>query len=213
MMKALLKYFTRGLIFLVPVSVTIYIVYCIITTVGGTSWKLLDKYIPLEVPGWFEYVLGILLTVFIIMFAGFISSLFITRPIVQLFDRLIARLPLISLIYNSIKDLIGAFVGDKKKFDKPVIVNLTANGIRALGFITRQSLETFNLTDDVAVYFPQSYNFAGSVLIVPKTQITIRDDIDSSDIMTFIVSGGVTGCLNENTPASQETNNTERPLA
>ena len=108
-------------------------------------------------------------------------------------DNVLTRTPFIQLLYTSLKDLIEAFMGQKKRFDQPVIVNLGAGWhAEALGFVTRQSLEMFGLQDRVAVYFPQSYNFAGHVLIFPKDQVR-PVNLPSSDVMAFIVSGGVSG--------------------
>jgi uncharacterized membrane protein len=86
--------------------------------------------------------------------------------------------------------MIEAFAGEKKSFDKPVLVELIIGGPMAMGFITKQSLGFLGLVDHVAVYLPQSYNFAGSVLIFPTKQVKPLD-IGSSDAMAFIVSGGV----------------------
>jgi uncharacterized membrane protein len=108
--------------------------------------------------------------------------------------------PLVKLLYSSIKDLVGAFVGDQKKFDQPVIVNVMPGGsAKALGFVTRKSMDFLGLEKSVAVYFPQSYNFAGSVLIFPLDQVQ-PIQADSSEVMAFIVSGGVSGVKQLNLP-------------
>ncbi len=97
------------------------------------------------------------------------------------------------MLYNAIRDLVEAFAGEKKKFDKPVLVTLgTSSYAKVIGFMTRESLDNLGLKDHVAVYLPQSYNFAGNVLIFPKEAVTPLD-IESSEVMTFIVSGGVAG--------------------
>lgn len=191
-MKTLFKYFAKGLLFLIPLAATIYVVYWTFTTVGGTVWRLIEKNVSVTLPGFLEYVLGCVITLVVITGIGVLSSLFITRPLMQLVEKIFARLPLISLLYSSIKDLIGAFVGDKKKFNRPVIVQISATGIKALGFVTRPAIEFIDQPGQVAVYFPQSYNFAGNVLIVPNDKVTALD-VDSSEVMAFIVSGGVTG--------------------
>jgi uncharacterized membrane protein len=122
---------------------------------------------------------------------GFISSNFITKKLVGLVEKIFTKLPFVKMIYSSIKDLIGAFVGDKKSFDKPVLVTLSpGSNIQGIGFVTKDSLENIGFSDKVAVYLPQSYNFAGNLLVVPKDQIT-PISAESGDIMAFIVSGGV----------------------
>ena len=96
------------------------------------------------------------------------------------------------LLYSSVKDMIDAFVGEQKSFNRPVVVSLSANGPKILGFLTNEDLTPFGLADHVAVYFPQSYNFAGNLFVFPKEQVT-RLETESSQVMTFLVSGGVSG--------------------
>ena len=82
--------------------------------------------------------------------------------------------------------------GDKKSFDKPVLVTLSpGSNIQAVGFITKESLQNIGHADEMAVYLPQSYNFAGNLIVVPKDQVSLLE-ADSGDLMAFIVSGGVT---------------------
>jgi uncharacterized membrane protein len=179
-MKRIVRYFLEGLLYVIPLAVTIFVLYKIFVTVDG--------FLQLPVPG-----LGFVLTVVGITLIGFLASNVLTRGLLSLVDRLFERVPFIKLIYTSIKDLIGAFVGDKKSFDKPVLVTLTAGSqAKAIGFITRESLENYGLADHVAVYFPQSYNFAGNLLIFPKEQVQPLD-VESSEAMAFLVSGGVSG--------------------
>ena len=118
------------------------------------------------------------------------------REVLQFFvgnlDGLMARVPLVRLVYNATKDLIGAFVGEKKRFDTPVVVSFTDDGtIRGLGFITQESMDMLGTLQSVTVYFPQSYAFAGWTFIVPASRVQ-RLETSSSDFMAFVVSGGVT---------------------
>jgi uncharacterized membrane protein len=124
---------------------------------------------------------------------GFLASNFFTRRLLQFFERQLDRLPLLRLLHTSLKDLMSAFVGEKRRFSKPVLVDLSADGrVKLLGFVTRDSMERFGRPDDVAVYFPQAYNFAGQLVIVPRAAISAIA-ADASEVMAFIVSGGVTG--------------------
>ena len=177
-MRKLTRYFINGLAVLVPVVATVYVVYAVFSKIDGIF--------SFSIPG-----LGVLATVVLITVIGFAASNFLTKWIIALVDKLFTKLPLIKMIYNSVKDLIGAFVGEKKMFDKPVAVSLAPDSsIRALGFITSESLEQFGLEGSVSVYLPQSYNFAGNLLVVPKDKVQPLK-ADSGDMMAFIVSGGV----------------------
>ncbi len=182
-MKQLTNYFLKGLLIFVPVALTIFTIIWVFTKLDG----LFGKIFKISIPG-----LGLVITVAIITSIGFLASNFIGKKFFGLIDKVFAKLPLVKMLYSAIKDMIEAFAGEKKSFDKPVLVELTAGGPKAVGFITRKSLEFLSLADHVAVYFPQSYNFAGSVLIFPAEQVKPLD-VDSAEVMAFIVSGGVSG--------------------
>ena len=89
-----------------------------------------------------------------------------TDPIKQWITRQINRIPLFNTLYSSIKDFTEAFVGDAKKFNEPVLVTVNDMGLKKIGFLTQHDLSKLNLPDDVIVYFPYSYSFAGQVVIV-----------------------------------------------
>lgn len=178
--KHIARYFVRGCLALAPLALTAYIVYLIL--------KFADRLLPIGVPG-----LGILVAVLVITLVGFLTSNVIGRGILELTDRLLTRVPLVKLIYASLKDLIGAFVGERRSFNQPCSISLTADRtVRTLGFVTRDSLAALDMPGHVAVYLPQSYNFAGNLLMVPRDRVEILR-VSSTELMTFIVSGGVSG--------------------
>ena len=153
--KHIARYFVRGCLALAPLALTAYIVYLIL--------KFADRLLPVGIPG-----LGIVMAVVVITLVGFLTSNVIGRGILELADRLLTRVPLVKLIYASLKDLIGAFVGERRSFNQPVSLALTADrSVLTLGFITRDSLAMMDMPGHVAVYLPQSYNFAGNLLMVP----------------------------------------------
>ena len=179
LMRKLTRYFIEGILFLVPVVATVYVFYLIFTKV--------DRLYRFPIPG-----MGFLLTLGIIMVIGFIASNVLTRGLLGIIDAAFARLPVTKMIYTSIKDLIGAFVGDKKGFNRPVAVELIeGSGAFVLGFVTREDLGRFGLHGHVAVYLPQSYNFAGNMLVVPAARVRPLAT-DSAEFMALIVSGGIT---------------------
>jgi uncharacterized membrane protein len=175
--KKILTYFFRGLLFVVPIALTIYVILLIL--------QFLDGILPIPVPG-----LGILIMLTFITFVGFLASIFVTRPLFDIFEKWVFKIPLINILYTSIKDLMSAFVGDKKKFNVPVIVKLS-EGMSRLGFITQDDLSLLEEENLVAIYFPHSYNFSGNLYLVPQENVRILKNIKSTDMMKFIVSGGV----------------------
>lgn len=178
--RRLLNYFFRGILILVPITFTVYLI--------AVSLQWVDSLIPVNVPG-----LGLMIVLATIILFGYLASTIIARPIFDLVEDIVISIPLISPIYSSTKDLLSAFVGDKKKFTESVLVTMDAvNGIQKLGFITQHDLKIFGLVDKVAVYLPHSYNFSGNFYIVPKDRVTLLA-MPASDVMKFIVSGGVSG--------------------
>ncbi|UCH45790.1 MAG: DUF502 domain-containing protein, partial [Nitrospiraceae bacterium] len=126
-MKRLTRYFFEGLLVLIPVVATLYVIYVVFTKI--------DSIFKFSIPG-----MGFLVTILLITVVGFISSNFIAKKLVGLVDTIFTKLPFVKMIYTSVKDLIGAFVGDKKSFDKPVLVSLSGEStIQVIGFITRES--------------------------------------------------------------------------
>ncbi|KPL20279.1 MAG: hypothetical protein AMJ75_12010 [Phycisphaerae bacterium SM1_79] len=186
-MKKLLNYFVKGLVIFVPMALTIFIFVWAFTSFDSIFRDHRDR-LPIYFPG-----LGILLTVVLIFLIGFLASNFLGRKFFGLIEKVFTKVPLVKLLYSAVKDMIEAFAGEKKSFDKPVLAMLTPSGsAKVLGFVTRDSLENLGLEGHVAVYLPQSYNFAGNVLLFPKEAVQPLD-IGSSEAMAFIVSGGLSG--------------------
>jgi len=177
--KRLLRYFVRGCLVLVPLALTAWLIF--------VTLRFIDQLLALPIPG-----LGFVVTISIVTLVGVFTSNVIGKRVFQIVDRFLSGMPLVKLLYNSLKDLIRAFVGDHKSFDRPAAVLMNATGARVLGFVTRDALHALGMPDHVAVYFPQSYNFAGQLAVVPREHVELLD-APSAEVMTFIVSGGISG--------------------
>lgn len=179
-MKSVIKYFFQGLLFVVPISVTIYVIWQV--------FVILDGLIPIDIPG-----LGIVLIFVFITVMGVIGRHLISDQIVEILENYIKRATLINVIYTAVKDLLKAFVGDKRSFSKPVMVKLYENSeIRRVGFLTNENFRNLNETKDlITVYIPHSYNISGNVFLVPATYVQPLD-VNAADLMKYAVSGGVT---------------------
>lgn len=179
LMKKLIMYFIKGLLLVVPVAATGYVLYIMFSGI--------DQLLHIKIPG-----LGFVIIVVFIIVLGYLSSFFLTKPLFAFFEKSLQRTPFIKVIYTAIRDLLQAFIGDKKQFDKPVLVTISKeNGLQKLGFITKEDLSDFHIKDKVAVYLPHSYNFSGNLFIVPKENVQPLN-ISGAEALKFIVSGGVT---------------------
>ncbi len=187
-MKNSIRYFIQGLVITVPVAITAIMVYRIIVWVGS----LFNIFGTIVSPVVDPFII-IITAVALIFLMGLLGSSIILRPMFSLFDSALEHTPFVKTIYGAIKDLIAAFVGSKKRFNKPVLITINKeNNIQQLGFITQEDLSDLNLKKGtVAVYVPMSYSLSGNLLIVPVESITMLD-ASSPEVMKFIVSGGVT---------------------
>lgn len=172
------RYFLSGLLYTAPLAVTVYILYQL--------FVFLDGLIPLDFPG-----LGILLILGVITLMGILGSSFLLQPINRYFQTLVDKIPLVKTIYYAIRDVLSAFVGDKKRFTKPVLVKVNSAGMEKLGFITSEDLSQLGISGNkIAVYLPHSINFSGNLFIVTPDMVTPLE-ANSANVMKFIVSGGV----------------------
>lgn len=185
-MRHLLQYFFRGMLIVLPLTATVYLVYGVLKWINNVFNDFFFSWFKYQIPG-----LGIITGFAVIAFIGFLVTRAFAKPIVHLFEKLMTRTPLVNIVYSSLKDLTEALVGEKKKFNQPVYVEFGVPGVKRFGFITEESLVHLNLHDDVAVYCPHSYNFSGNLYIVRKDKVT-PIKTDATNFMRFIVSGGVT---------------------
>jgi uncharacterized membrane protein len=123
----------------------------------------------------------------------------IAQPLLNVIENLLEHTPLVKDIYSSLKDFISAFISNKKKFNKPVIIEMgKGSGIFRLGFITDEDLVEFHIEDKVAVYIPLSYTFTGQLFIVNKDQVSPLPPNMSAELIKYVLSGGVTNLEEKN---------------
>ena len=178
-MKKFINYFLQGLLYIVPITVTLYVVVW--------TFQKIDGILPFQFPG-----LGLIVIISLITIIGFLGSAVITSPINAFFQNLLKRAPLLKTIYSSVKDLMSTFVGNKKGFSEPVLVKVYENStIERIGFITNEDVESLNIAKGkVLVYMPHSYAISGQLFVVEKKNVSPIDK-SSAEIMKLIVSGGV----------------------
>ena len=183
-MKKIINYFLQGLLYLIPISVTTYVVYW--------TFMQIDSILPFNFPG-----LGLIVIISLITLIGYLGSVIIASPINAFFQRILNRAPLLKTIYTSVKDMMNTFVGKKKGFSEPVLVKVYENStIERIGFITNEDVESLNIKKGkVLVYMPHSYAISGQLFVVDKKDVTPIDK-SSGEIMKLIISGGVTEIQN-----------------
>jgi len=188
--RNIIKYLLQGVLLIAPLALTILILVKTFTFLDALLPKTLVVYQDItigDLPG-----LGILVLVVILVLSGFLGSTFIAEPIQNYFQKLLKKAPLIKLVYGSVKELLGAFVGNKKKFTNPVLIKENEHSnLNRIGFITQQDLSSLGIEEGyTSVYIPHSYAISGMLFIVENKYIKPLD-VASGDVMKFIISGGV----------------------
>jgi len=190
--KKLGRLFLQGLIAILPIALTVYLVYWLAAfaeSVLGKAMRFVigdDFYVPGS---------GVLAGFLITLGIGVLLRIWLFRKVFSLGETLLQRIPGIKSLYGSIRDMVGLFDASKQReFDKTVMVTLADENIRLMGLVTRESFgdlpEGIGDEQTVAVYLPMSYQMGGFTVMVPKAKITpVNMRIDQA--MQFVLTAGV----------------------
>lgn len=195
--RQLLNYFIQGLLILAPITITAWAVVSLFIYIDNILPNFIHSIFPVfykpdengdiqKIPG-----VGFLIIIVIIVLVGYVSTSYIVGKMVDFFGHVLERTPGVKFIYTSVKDFLEAFAGEKRKFDKPVLVNVDANDVWRIGFMTQESGVKLNLENHVVVYVPHSYAVSGIVYIVPVEKVKLLHNVSSTEAMKFALSGGV----------------------
>jgi uncharacterized membrane protein len=186
-MKKLFRYFLQGLLLVAPTGLTIFIVYWLFNLIDEPIRSLINDIFKIQIPG-----IGLVFTFLFIALVGWIGQSFLFKPFGRFIERLFEKIPILKMVYTSINDFVNAFVGEKKKFTRPVIVKVNlVSDLEKIGFITTEDLADLGAEGKVAVLFPHSYNWSGELFIVPKEHVRPLN-LPPGEVMKFAVTGGVT---------------------
>ncbi len=174
------QYFLRGLLVIAPLLLTVLLVVWLFRRVDG----LLSPRIT--TPG-----LGLATLLFAVVVTGWVSSFFFMRRTFGVIDRGLVQTPGVSFIYSSLRDFLEAFVGNKRRFTQSVLVNVAADEVWLVGFLTDEDLDSFELgAKFVSVYVPQAYNVAGQLYLVKRERVRPIGHLSPADVMKYAVTGG-----------------------
>jgi uncharacterized membrane protein len=186
-MKDFLKYFLQGLLLFIPLIITVFVLMKLFDFFAG-----LFSFVGFSNSTFVNTGLGLILTVGFVTILGILASSFVFKQIFTFVEDKLEHVPFVRHIYSPIKDFTNAFVGNKKRFNKPVLVVTNVESkIEEIGFITNHDLTHLGVKEKVAVYMPLSYSLSGRLIIVPKENVKSLD-ADAAEAMKFVVSGGVT---------------------
>jgi uncharacterized membrane protein len=186
-MKKIFRFFLQGLLLVAPAGITLYVLYWVFDKIDGPLRNYVDSIFHIRIPG-----IGLVITFTVIALLGWIGQSILFKPIGDFIHKIFEKAPIVKMLYSALTDFFNAFVGEKKKFTKPVLVKVNlVSELEKVGFITSEDLSDLGIKDKVTVLFPHSYNWSGEMFIVPKELITPLN-LPPGEVMKFAMTGGVT---------------------
>ena len=191
MFKLISKTLLTGFITLLPIVLTIYLLYWLATSSEYVLGSALRYLLPQATyfPG-----LGMIVGLIIVFIVGLLMNAYLVRQLFALGEQLLFKLPFIKTVYRAMRDLFDFFSPKKDAYDQVVTVNI--NGIEMIGFITQQESsrlpESFRDRDSLLVYIPMSYMIGGFTALIPRKDIT-PCNMSMEEAMRFVLTAGITG--------------------
>ena len=199
MLRSIRTAFITGLLILLPLGVTVFFIGIVLDRIGNPASELFFNFIDqnirelptVEIP---LQLLSLLIVFLIITALGYFSRIFIGQLFLRSFERILTRLPLISQVYNTVKQLVDTFSQQKKAiFQEVVMIEYPRKGIYAIGFLTNQAKgEVQSLTGEnlVNVFVPTTPNPTSGFLLMLPHEDVIPMKMSIADGMKTIISGG-----------------------
>lgn len=195
MWRRLRTYFLTGLVVLIPLVLTVYIIwklfYAIDGLLRGVVTNVLERFgIPISSVG-----LGFISVILLILLTGLIAKNYFGRKLIQLGELIFARIPLINRIYRAIQQISNAFFSERREvFKKAVLIEYPRKGVYSLAFLTQDTkgeVQDRLKQDMVSVFLPTTPNpTSGFLLFVPKRDV-IEMNMSIEEALKLVISGGV----------------------
>ncbi|OMH28470.1 DUF502 domain-containing protein [Motiliproteus sp. MSK22-1] len=188
-MKKISQLFLQGLFAVLPIAITLSILYWLGSFAESTLGVIINWLLP---EGWYWPGMGLISGFICILGIGILLNAYIFRRLGGIAESLFERIPLVKTIYNSVRDIakFAAASQDDDELQKAVTVTLD-NDIKLIGFITQKSITLGNTNNLVAVYFPMSYQIGGYTLMLPESRIETLD-MSVQDAMRMVLTAAMT---------------------
>lgn len=191
MFKSISKILITGFITLLPVVLTIYLLYWLAVSSEQVMGSALQLVLPQAIyfPG-----LGMIAGLVLVFIVGLMMNAYMVRQLFALGEQMLYRLPLIKTVYRAFRDFFDFFSPKKDQFGQ--VVAVTLNGMELVGFITQEDPmrlpESFRDRDSVLVYLPMSYMVGGYTLLIARSELRPLQ-MSKEEAMRFVLTAGITG--------------------
>ena len=191
-MNVLGKLFLKGLAVVIPVTLTLAILWWMARGAEEMLGGLLIKFLP---EGWYIPGMGVVSAVAMTILVGLLTHVILFQKLFAIGDAILHRLPLVKTIYSALKDFIGYLSPDSQMaLSKVVLVKIPGQEFEQLGFVTREDFSRLPLDltveEPIAVYLPMSYQIGGYTLFLPRDCLT-PVDLSFEDGMKLVLTGAV----------------------
>ncbi len=190
-MPRLWNTFIKGLAAIMPVAVTLYVVYWLGTTAEAKLGALLTLVLPVH---WYRPGMGLTIGFLFVLAVGLMVNAYVVRSIIRLGEAWLARIPVVKTIYGALKDLTRFLPAGGAHRDLKRVVTWRMGGARLIGFVTAEDVSGNIFRgaagDFVAVYFPLSYAIGGHTLFVPRAELE-ESELSAEQAMRLVLIGGI----------------------
>ena len=194
-MKRISKTFFTGLVTILPILATVYILFWLSTTAESFLGKGIRFVIPEQ---YYRPGMGVAAGLIIVFLVGLLMHAWIVRKLFEWGEGLLYKTPFIKSVYGSFRDFLN-FVsksGEKEVASQQVVmVKIGNTGMEIMGLVTRRDFRDLpsgiGTEEDVAVYLPMSYQIGGHTVIVPQSSLR-PIEISMEQAMRFIITAGMT---------------------
>lgn len=197
-LKKINKTFLAGLITVLPVMATIYLSIWVMAGAENFLGLFLRFFLP---HSWYVPGMGVAIGLVLIFFVGLMMKTLVVRALVQKFESLIYRVPLVKSVYGSIREFLAFLSEGKSKGPRQVVaVSIGETGLKVIGLVTKTDLSFLGqelARERIAVYIPMSYQIGGYTMLVPRSAVQPLD-VPFDKTMRFVMTAGI---VEKGTPA------------
>jgi len=189
MFTRLRKYFIAGLVVLVPLIATLYILWFLFDFLDGILRPLVTRIFEYHIPG-----LSLAIMLLLVLLVGLVASHTIGKKWVELFERTLCKMPLVRVIYSSIKQASAALFMQKKEFQRVVLIEYPRKGVYIIGFVTgvgAEEIQEKTSEHTLNIFVPTAPNPTSGFLVMVPEKDVVSLDMSIEDGLKMIVSGGL----------------------
>ena len=181
----------RGLVVVLPISLTLWLLWWLGTTTETVLQRVITLVVPVE---HYQPGMGIVAALMLLLFAGTLVNALIVRRVLARWEGFLERIPVVKTVYGATRDFLKLFPAGGKRRELRRVVLARFGGGQLIGFVTQDDASELGIVeakqDLVAVYFPMSYQIGGYTVLLPRADLTPLD-LKVETAMRMVLTGGL----------------------